>query len=145
VGSSSLFEAERLELELPGGERRVYELESVGGSGKTLFVKLRGVDSREAADALRRARVLVDRAELPPLEAGEAYLVDLVGAEVFAPDGLVGEVVRVEVHPSVDSLVIRCPDGRLVEQVLVPAFVARLDSNARRIELSSRDGLIDSP
>ena len=62
---------------------------------------------------------------------------------LVAPDGVVGEVVSVEVNPSVDSLVIRCPDGKLVEQALLPAFVARIDASARRIELSSRDGLIE--
>jgi hypothetical protein len=30
-----------------------------------------------------------------------------------------------------------------VEQALLPAFVARIDASARRIELSSRDGLIE--
>ena len=101
------------------------------------------MNDRDAAQALTGARVLVPRSELPPLAEGEAYLVDLVGAEVVAPDGVIGEVVDIAVHPSVDTLVIRRPDGKLVELALLPAFVAKLDAAGRRVELTSRDGLIE--
>jgi len=141
--STSLFELEQLTLLLPSGEQRVFQVESIAPAGKSLLVKLAGVDDRDAALALRGSRVLVERSALPPLGEGEAYLVDLVGSEVLAPDGPVGEVIGIEVHPSVDALVIRCPDGKVVEQALIPAFVARIDGAARRIELSSRDGLIE--
>jgi 16S rRNA processing protein RimM len=141
--STSLFELAELNLQLPSGEQRAFRVESISPAGKSLLVKLAGVDDRDAALALRGSRVLVERSALPPLAEGEAYLVDLVGSEVHAPDGPVGEVIGIEVHPSVDALVIRCPDGKLVEQALIPAFVARIDGAARRIELSSRDGLIE--
>lgn len=130
-------------IELPSGERRTLGVESLRPAGKGLLVKLAGIDDRNAADALRGARVLVERSELPALDEGEAYLVDLVGAQVVAPDGVVGEVVRVETHPTVDTLVIRRPDGSLVEQALAPAFIARLDVPNRTVELANRDGLIE--
>jgi 16S rRNA processing protein RimM len=141
--STSLFELERLRLRLPSGEEREFELESVVPAGKALLVKLVGVDDRDAALALRGSRVLVERSLLPALAEGEAYLVDLVGSEVVAPDGPVGEVIAVEVYPSADALTIRCLDGKLVQQALLPAFIARIDSAARRIELANRDGLIE--
>jgi hypothetical protein len=47
------------------------------------------------------------------------------------------------VHPSVDTLVIRRPDGKLVELALLPAFVEKIDAKARRVELANRDGLIE--
>jgi 16S rRNA processing protein RimM len=141
--STSLFELERLRLRLPSGEEREFELESVVPAGKALLVKLVGVEDRDAALALRGSRVLVERSLLPELAEGEAYLVDLVGSEVVAPDGPVGEVIAVEVYPSADALTIRCPDGKLVQQALLPAFIARIDGAARRIELANRDGLIE--
>lgn len=142
-GSSSLFEVGSIELELESGERRTFEIESRQRTGKGLLVKFKGIDDRTAADALRGARLFVPREALPPLEDGEAYLVDLVGATVHAPDGLVGQVTRVQVNPSVDSLIIACPDGREVELALMPAFVARIDAGAKRIELHNRDGFIE--
>lgn len=142
AGSSSLSDLQRLSLLLPSGEQREFEIESIAPAGKSFLVKLVGVDDRDAALALRGSRILVERAALPALEEGEAYLVDLVGCEVVAPDGPVGEVIGIEVYPSVDSLVIRCADGKVVQQALLPAFIARLDGAARRVELVNRDGLI---
>lgn len=46
---------------------------------------LRGVDSREAADALRGRQLWIDRALLPEIDEGEYYLADLVGLELRRP------------------------------------------------------------
>jgi hypothetical protein len=54
----------------------------------------------------------------------------------------VGQVVEIAVHPSIDCVVLRTPDGQLVEQPLSPHWVARVDVESKRIELSSTDGLI---
>jgi hypothetical protein len=45
--------------------------------------------------------------------------------------------------PSVDTAVIRTPDGRSVEQPLVEAWLDEVDLEARVVRLSSRDGLVD--
>jgi len=143
ASSDTLDACKSLELLLPSGERRSFDVVSCARSGRGYLVKFAGVNDREAAQALTHSAVLVARSQLPPLAEGEAYLVDLVGAEVVAPDGIIGEVVEVAVHPSVDTLVIRRTDGKLVELALLPAFVARLDPAGRRVELLNRDGLIE--
>lgn len=143
ASSDALDDRESLVVELPKGERKSLGIVSASRAGRAWLVKFASVNDRDAAQALTGARVLVPRSELPPLAEGEAYLVDLVGAEVVAPDGVIGEVVDVAVHPSVDTLVIRRPDGKLVELALLPAFVSKLDPEARRVELVSRDGLIE--
>lgn len=143
ASSDALDQRKNLTLALASGERRVFGVVSASRAGRAWLVKLAGVNDRDAAQALTGSRVLVPRSELPPLAEGEAYLVDLIGAEVVAPDGVVGEVVEVAVHPSVDTLVIRRPDGKLVELAMLPAFVSRLDVAARRVELANRDGLIE--
>jgi len=51
--------------------------------GKELFVvRIAGIDSRDAADALVGQELLVPAADRPPLEEGEFHLLDLVGLEV---------------------------------------------------------------
>ena len=51
--------------------------------GKELFVvRITGIDSREAAEALVGHELLVPAADRPPLEEGEFHLLDLVGLEV---------------------------------------------------------------
>ncbi len=124
------------------GERRVYTLERVRAVPRAYLVKLGGIDDRNAAEALHGATVSVPRSALPPLEAGEYYLIDLVGAKVRGPDGEVGEVTGIVSHPTVDVIVVRLPDGTSAEQVLSEPWLERVDVAAREIVLSSLDGLM---
>jgi 16S rRNA processing protein RimM len=48
-----------------------------------LSLKLKGIDSPEAAKALKGAEIVVPRAEAAPLEPGEFYIEDLKGLEVY--------------------------------------------------------------
>ena len=51
--------------------------------GKEVFVvRIAGIDSRDAAEALVGQELLVPAADRPPLEEGEFHLLDLVGLEV---------------------------------------------------------------
>ncbi|MBL0291546.1 MAG: 16S rRNA processing protein RimM [Betaproteobacteria bacterium] len=61
-----------------------------------LLVRLDGVETREAALALKGCDVGVPRAVLPKAGAGEIYQADLVGLEVVNRDGVVlGRVIEV--------------------------------------------------
>lgn len=110
--------------------------------GPAFLVKVEGVGDRDAAALLRGARVEVERSVLPPLAAGEYYLVDLIGATVIGPDGPIGEVTGIATHPSVSSVELKLRDGRKAEQLLSAPWVTRVDAEAGTIELSSLDGLV---
>lgn len=55
--------------------------------GKGLVVRLEGIDDRDAARALGRRELWVERRELPALKKGEYYRADLVGFEVVNLQG----------------------------------------------------------
>lgn len=57
------------------------------GSPPGIVLHLAGVQSREAAEALRGLNVYAADAELPPLEAGSFYYHDLRGLNVVGPAG----------------------------------------------------------
>jgi 16S rRNA processing protein RimM len=71
-------------LQAKGRSARPVELRSGRQlPGKELFVvRITGIDSREAAEALVGHELLVPAADRPPLEEGEFHLLDLVGLEV---------------------------------------------------------------
>lgn len=140
--SEVLFSVDEVFVESDAGQRTL-RVEACRPTPKGVLLKLAGIDDRTAAEALRGASVSVPRALLPELEEGEFYLADLLGAKVIAPDGEVGEVIEVRMDPSVDTAVIRTPDGKSVEQPLVEAWLDEVDLEARVIRLSSRDGLVD--
>ena len=64
--------------------RRARELRPAEGQahGKGLVVRLEGIDDRDAAIALGKPELWVDRQEMPALKAGEHYQADLIGFEV---------------------------------------------------------------
>lgn len=141
-GSDALSHVSVVALAL-GDRTESFPLVAVRGTPQAPIVELGGIVDRTQAEGWKGAAVAVDRADLPPLEPGEYYLNDLVGAQVSAPDGVVGVVEGIGVHPSVDSLLIRTPDGRLLQQPLVDEWLAEVDARAGRVVLQSREGLID--
>jgi 16S rRNA processing protein RimM len=121
---------------------RTFKVRGARAADRAVLLSLVGVDDRDAAEALRGSTVCVPRAALPPLADGEYYLCDLVGATVVAPQGVVGEVVEVRVHPSVDTLVLRTPDGVILEQPIADPWIESVDVGEMRVELTSTDGIV---
>jgi 16S rRNA processing protein RimM len=139
--SDALLQVEEIWLSL-NGQVLKHAVERARGVPRGFLVKLRGVDDRTAAEALHGAAVSVPRSVLPPLEPGEYYLIDLVGAKVIGPEGEVGEVTGIVSHPTVDVIVVRLPDGGSAEQPLSLPWLASVDVAGRTVVLNSLDGLM---
>lgn len=142
--SEALQEVTHVVLESPKGEANRYEIRSVRGNSKTPIVDLFGVEGRDGADALRGCSIWVERGALPPLETGEYYLVDLVGCDVYLNGIVYAKVTDVRPDPSVDTMVIRLESGKKADVPIVDAWVGNVDIEARRVELLSEDGVIES-
>jgi 16S rRNA processing protein RimM len=144
-GSDALDRVDELWLsakaDSPEGARR-HVIEGARPVPRAYLITLAGVVERNGAEALRGSTVWVDRSALPDSDEAEYYLVDLIGAKVIGPEGEVGTVVEIATHPSIDALVIKTPDGRTLEQPLVPDWIARVSVADKLVELSTLDGLI---
>ena len=78
---------------LQDGDRRRVTLEACRRHGASILAKWPGCETKEAADALRGAKVAVARERFPPLPEGEHYLSDLLGSRVVNRAGeKLGEV-----------------------------------------------------
>ena len=108
-----------------------------------LAVRLSGIETREAAEALRGQRLYVPRARLPALPDDEFYHADLIGLEVVDTGGAaLGRVRAVHDHGAGDLLEIHAP-GR-TDTVLLPftrAAVPTVDLAAGRIVADPPEGL----
>ncbi len=103
-------------------------------AGRAVAVRLEGVGSREAAQALTGCEVRVDRSELPPTAPGEYYWHDLIGLEASSPDGTpLGRVDGVLELPAHPVLVLRGERERLVP--LVRERLLAVDLEAGRLTL----------
>ena len=105
--------------------------------------RLSGVDTREAAEALRGLRLCAPRTALPALPDDEFYHADLIGLEVVDTGGAVlGRVSAVLNHGAGDLLELRRAGG---ESVLLPftrAIVPTVDLAAGRVVADPPEGLL---
>ncbi|MCM8556904.1 ribosome maturation factor RimM [Sphingomicrobium sediminis] len=91
-------------------ERRLL---SVRANAKGAIAKLDGVNSREAAEALRGSLLEIARETLPELGEGEYYFSDLLSLLVIDDRGAeVGTIVAVENFGASDVIEIERPTGK---------------------------------
>ena len=83
-----------------------YPVESIRVHKAVVLAKLRGVDTVEAAQALRGRVVTVDRSGLEPPE-GAVFIADLLGLPVYAGEEEIGRVADVLTLPGNDVYVVR--------------------------------------
>jgi 16S rRNA processing protein RimM len=112
-----------------------------------LLVRFDGVNSRDAADALRGSLFIVDTADLPPIEdPDEFYDHELEGLRVRTlADHEVGRVTEVLHTPAGEILAVRPAEGEGPE-ILVPfvsAIVTAVSLEDGLIEIDPPDGLLD--
>lgn len=140
--SSSLNECAEVIVEPPRGKAVRMEVLSVRGSAKGPILVLRGVEGREGADALRGAKLWVERGAVSPLEPGEYYLIDLVGCSVHFEGQEIAKVTGVRPDPSVDTMLVVMQDGSNAEIPIVDVWVGEVDTKLKRVQLHSLDGII---
>jgi len=76
---------------------RKIEIESLRATPKALIARIKGVTTREAAEALGRTKLYVARVMLPKRGEEEWYHADLVGLAAVGRDGApLGEVVAIQ-------------------------------------------------
>lgn len=127
---------------------RNFVVDSMREHGGRLLVRLDGVASRDAADALRGSLFVVDTADLPPIEdPDEFYDHQLEGLRVRTTAGLdVGTVGEVLHTPAGEILAVRPGEGDGPE-ILVPfvsAIVIAVSLDDGLVEIDPPEGLLDT-
>lgn len=116
---------------------------SPGRGGQAIF-HFADIDTIEAADTLRGLEVQVPIEQRAQLEAGNYFVSDLVGCEVWEAGAAsaLGSVRDVEFPGSAPLLAIDTKEG----EVLIPLaaeFCLRIDVKAKRIDVTLPEGLRD--
>lgn len=140
--STALSEVDELIVVKAGAPAKRLSVLSLRGSAKGPIIRFAGVGERSAAEALVGAVLWVERSEVAPLEAGEYYLVDLIGCEVFLYGRPFAKVTGVRPDPSVDTMQLLLSDGRKAEMPINEAWVGKVDVQEQRVEILSDDGII---
>jgi 16S rRNA processing protein RimM len=124
---------------------RMIELERVRVTPKALIARVKGVTTREGAEALTHTKLYIDRARLPAREEDEWYHSDLIGLAAIGQDGeTIGSVVGVHNFGAGDLIEVQPATGGAT--VLVPFTrdtVPEVDVEGGRLTLTPPEGLFD--
>lgn len=121
-----------------GGRALRVEKVRVGNDG--VYVKFAGVDDRNAAELLRGKFVSVDRAAAVPLEAGEFYIADLIGAELRERGKAcsIGIIKSVESFGAADVVTVELTNGKNMSFAFTAALDAELDEQRKILSVDGK-------
>jgi 16S rRNA processing protein RimM len=126
-----------------GEDAKPFSVERARLHSGAALIKLKGIDSTEAAAKLRGQLVQVPVEQAVPLPAGKYYLYELIGLKVRTTEGQnLGQVVDILDTGANDVYVVN--DGQ--REVLIPAIepvVKRVDLEHGEITIAVMEGLIE--
>jgi 16S rRNA processing protein RimM len=124
---------------LRDGNRQRLTVEGCRRHGEAILAKWTGCESKEAADALKGARVAVARGAFPPLPEGQHYLGDVLGSRVVNRSGeTLGEVsgLRASEAAGVPRQWLEVADGNAMHLIpLVEQFVDAVDAAGKLVRV----------
>ncbi len=134
----------RLALVLPNGGRREVQVTSAAVHPRGAVLRLRGVEDRDAALALRGATFEIPRPAAPVRDEGAFFEYELVGC--VCVDRSAGELgVLEDVIENGGGQLLRIVGERGVLLVpFVESFLEQVDVAGRKIALRLPDGLVDT-
>lgn len=113
-------------------------------NGLNVLMQLDGICNLDHAGSMRGLDVYARAEHLPPLEAGEYFLHDLIGAVVSTEAGAaVGEIKEIWSTPASDVYVVRRSGQRDALIPAVPAIVTSVDAASGRVVIQTMEGLLD--
>ena len=134
---SSPASGDILRIITPRGSEIHYPVEWARPHRRNQVIGLKGIDSRNQAESMAGAEIVINRADLPELEDGIYYWVDLIGLDVYTvKDRYLGQITSVIPTGSNDVYVV----GDKHSETLVPALKSvivsvNLETNTMKVDL----------
>jgi 16S rRNA processing protein RimM len=123
--------------------RRELRIENTWPHKDWLVLKFAGVDSISEAEPLVGSELQVPVSERAKLEAGAAYVSDLVGCALVDREREVGVVSDVRFGAGEAPLLVVASDKSELEIPYAQEFLVRVDLGRKRIEMNLPAGLLE--
>ncbi len=125
------------------GDERCY-ISKVRYQSSMVILKFKGIDDRNAAEALKGKELFVLESELPKLPKDTYYIRDLIGMSVVLEDGRpIGSVTNVIQNLSQDLYELKLKNGKQGYIPAVSEFVKDVDLDKKEIVVKLIEGLLD--
>jgi len=139
--SNDLENLTRQKYFLINGEKR--DVLSVRVQGKFLILHLKGIESRNEAEAMKKTVLYLPKESATPLAEGEYYMEDLIGCEVYENLIHLGKIDDIIETGANDVYSVINDNGT---EILIPAIktvVMNIDIDSKRIKVKLPEGLVD--
>ena len=104
-----------------------------------VLLSLKGIDTRNDAEALIGSELFINKEELPELESGTYYWTEIIGLSVYRAGGnYLGKITSILPTGSNDVYIVKDENN---EETLIPA----LESVVIGIDLEQKKMLVDLP
>jgi 16S rRNA processing protein RimM len=125
---------------------RSFEIAALRPAKDHFVARLKGVDDRNAAEALTNVKLYVARDQLPAADDDDTfYHADLIGLAAVSADGeTFGSVVGVHNFGAGDLLELKPPKGRTVMIPFTAACVPEVDIVGGRVVVAPPEGTFDT-
>jgi 16S rRNA processing protein RimM len=125
------------------GSRRELQIEDAWPHQDLLVLKFAGIDSISDAEPLVRTELQVPLGERAKLEAGAAYVSDLVGCMLFDRGREIGAIRDVRFGAGEAPLLVVGSGKTELEIPYAQEFLVRVDLEHKRIEMNLPEGLLE--
>lgn len=116
------------------GEDGLRSVESASVQKNMALIKIEGIDTRNASEAICKKKLYIPFEDRKPLEKDQYFIDDLIGLKVYTVDGkLVGELTDILTQHGNDIMVIQS-GGKEVLIPFVKAFVRSVDQDGIVVE-----------
>lgn len=130
--SSRLLGLKRVVIE--GKTHTVVEIKQGGGF---MIVRLSGITDRNVAETLRGKYVSAYREDLPQLEEGQYYVVDLIGLSLYVGETLFGSILEVQ-SLKTDVITVKMENGKLARFPFLKKLNAKIDLENKTMQVEQK-------
>jgi 16S rRNA processing protein RimM len=128
------------------GHRLNYQIVWAKPHKNGMRLGIKGITSRNQAEAMAGFGVFIARTSLPPLDENTNYWVDLIGMAVYnTNDQYIGRIVDIMPTGANDVYVVKTHQDDAPDEILLPAttsVVLEVDVPGKRMRVDVPDGLI---
>jgi len=121
----------------------LFEIEKVRFQQHLVILKLKGIDDRNASEALKGRNIYITEADLKELPEGTYYIRDLIGVLVVLETGEVLGTLTNVIQNSAQDLYEIDVKGKKVLLPAVNEFVLDVDLKEKKVTVRLPKGLLD--
>lgn len=118
------------------------EVEAARFFKNLVIVKFKGIDNINDIEMYKGKDLYVTRENAIPLNEGEYYLADIIGADVYTDDGEKFGELKDILETGANLVYVVMHDGKEVLLPVIPECVKKVDAEGKKITVCIMEGLM---